>query len=393
MKLLHLADLHLGKSLLEAPLLEDQAAVLKDVCDYAAAYEVNAVLLSGDLYDRTVPPAEAVELFDRFLSALSDRNIPVLAITGNHDSPERLSFGSRLFRRSGVHIAGRCESPLSRVRLEDSFGPVDFTLLPFVRPAAVRALLSPETGRSVREETPELSTTQQAVAAVLSLRPPEQGIRQVLLAHQFVCAGGRTPETCDSDLPQAGGVEAVDVSCFDGYDYVALGHLHRPQRVGRDTVRYAGSPLKYSLSEVRHQKSFPLVTLGAGGVEDIELVPFSPPHDLRRIRGELEELLTAGKSSGETDNYLWAVLTGEREADPAGRLRAVYPRLLHVEYELTRKGAGTEADSPEGNHPSDSKTPLQLFEEFYETSADHPLTERQRDILAEVMSHILRRQD
>ncbi|MCI9415342.1 MAG: exonuclease SbcCD subunit D [Clostridiales bacterium] len=391
MKLLHLADLHLGKTLMEAPLLEEQAAILDSLLDYTGSYEVNAILLAGDLYDRSVPPAEAVELFDRFLSALAERGIPVLAAAGNHDSPERLSFGSRLFTKSGVHIAGRYHPALTRVRLSDGHGPVDFTLLPFLRPVEVRAALNAAPSLFPQGEIPAVVHTQEAVKTALSLCPPEPGVRQVLLAHQFVCAGGRPPETCDSETPCVGGVEAVDVSCFDGYHYVALGHIHRPQKVGWDTVRYAGSPLKYSLSEVQHHKSFPVVTLGAGGVEDIELVPFRPLHDLRRIRGGLNDLLLAGRDQEDAEDFLWAVLTGERVADPAERLRAVYPRLLHVEYERTRRENGPDEEEETDALPA--KSPLQLFEEFYAAAADHPLTDRQREILRETAAGLQRRQD
>ena len=378
MKLLHLADLHLGKTILETPLIEEQQAFLEEMVEIVDRRRVDAVLLAGDLYDRSVPPAEAVELLDRFLSALSGRGVPVLAAAGNHDSPERLDFGSRIFTRGGLYIAGRYRPALTRVRLTDAYGPVDVTLLPFLRPVMVRAALRGGDGAGEDGGESPVRTTEDAVRAALDACPPEPGGRQVLVAHQFVCAGGASPATCDSETPYAGGVEAVDVSCFDGYDYVALGHLHRPQRVGRDTVRYAGSPLKYSLSEVNHIKSAPLITLGAGGVEDIELLPIRPLRDLRRLRGGLDELLAAGRGREDAGDYIWAVLTGDRVPDPAERLRTVYPRLLHVEYERIVSPDGEEAEEEAaGKAPS----PRELFETFYHGMTDRELTLRQRELL------------
>ena len=268
MRLLHLADLHLGKSLLEAPLLEDQRYILHQITALAVENRVDAVLIAGDVYDRSIPPAEAVELLDEFLNDLSGQGIAVLAVSGNHDSPERLDFGSRLFAGRGVHIAGRYDGAVRRVTLEDEYGPVHMYLLPFLRPAVVNARLGCAA-----------ANTDEAVRAALAVSPPDPGLpeppeeRSLLIAHQFVCAGGRDPELCESDTVSVGGSDRVDVSCFDGFDYVALGHLHRAQRIGRDTVRYAGSPLKYSLSETRHVKSVPLVTLGRKGEVAAELQP------------------------------------------------------------------------------------------------------------------------
>lgn len=390
MKLLHLADLHLGKTVLEAPMLEEQEAFLKKILELVDERGVDAVLMAGDLYDRSVPPAEAVELLDGFLSALSGRGIPVLAAAGNHDSPERLDFGSRIFTRGGLYIAGRYRPELTRVRLADAHGPVDVTLLPFLRPVTVRAALStaPQEQDGEKGEA-GIRTTEDAVRAALAACPPEPGVRQVLVAHQFVCAGGMPPATCDSETPYAGGVEAVDVSCFDGYDYVALGHLHRPQRVGRDTVRYAGSPLKYSLSEAGHVKSCPLVTLGLTGVEDIELIPLRPPHDLRRVKGELEELLEMGRGREEAGDYLWAVLTGERVPDPAERLRTVYPRLLHVEYQQYTAGGSVEEEI----QAEKALSPGELFERFYHTMTGGEPTARQRELLTAALDRAARKEE
>ena len=280
MKLIHLGDLHLGKCVLEEPMLEEQRRFLEQVARTAADRQADAVVIAGDLYDRAVPPAEAVEVLDAFFSSLHDAGIPVLAVPGNHDSPERLGFASRILAGQSLHIAGTYNGAVSRVVLEDEYGPVHFHLLPFLRPATVRARLGGDPG-----------STDEAVRAALAGLPGEPGARNVLVAHQFVTAGGRLPETCESETPSVGGSDQVDASAFDGFDYVALGHLHRAQPVGRETVRYAGSPLKYSLSEVLHPKSYPLVTLGEKGQVAVELLPICPRRDLRRIRGTLEDLL------------------------------------------------------------------------------------------------------
>ncbi len=372
MRLLHLADLHLGKSLLEAPLLEDQRYILNQITALAVENSVDAVLIAGDVYDRSIPPAEAVELLDEFLSGLSERGIAVLAVSGNHDSPERLDFGSRLFASRGVHIAGRYDGAVRPVTLEDEYGPVRVYLLPFLRPAVVNARLGCAA-----------SNTDEAVRAALAGLPERPEERSVLIAHQFVCAGGQDPELCESDTVSVGGSDRVDVSWFDGFDYVALGHLHRAQRIGRDTVRYAGSPLKYSLSETRHVKSAPLVTLGRKGDVTTTLLPLVPRRELRKLRGRLDELLAAGREKAadpENDDYIHAVLTDEA-LDPAERLRTVYPNLLHVELQPPERTIREEPSADPLAHKSESE----LFEEFFAQVNGVPLSDEQRIMLDEVI--------
>lgn len=374
MRLLHLSDLHLGKCVLEAPFLEDQRHILKAALTAAIGHSVDAVMIAGDIYDRSVPPADAVGVLDDFICGLSERGIPVLAVSGNHDSPERLEFGSRLFSGRGVHIAGSYNGTLRRVTLDDEYGRVNFYLLPFLKPAAVRAFFDEEIG-----------STEAAVRAALKGVPADQNDRNVLIAHQFVCAGEQPPETCDSEALSIGGSDSVDVSCFDGFDYVALGHLHRPQRIGRDSVRYAGSPLKYSLSEVRHAKSFSLVTLGEKGQIDTELLPITPLRDLRRIRGKLNDLIDAARESpAGSDDYIHAVLTDDSALDPAARLRMVYPNLLHVEIE--RQGRETCEDT--AFDPMAYKTEPELFEDFFRHVHGTGLSDEQRAVLDRVIANV-----
>lgn len=372
MRLLHLADLHLGKCVLEAPMLEDQRYILRQILSLAQEHAVDGVLLAGDVYDRSIPPAEAVELLDDFLCGLSERGIPVLAVTGNHDSPERLEFGSRLFAGRGVYIAGRYDGTVRQVTLADEYGPVHIYLLPFLRPAVVNARL----GCSA-------ANTDEAVRAALEGLPLCPAERNLLVAHQFVSAGGECPSLCESDTISVGGSDNVDVSCFDGFDYVALGHLHRAQRMGRDTVRYAGSPLKYSLSEARHVKSVPLLTLGPKGEAAVELLPLTPRRELRKIRGRLDELIAAARESGGEANqdYIHAVLTDEAALDPAERLRTVYPNLLHVELAPPEQAPLDQAEADPMAHKSEEE----MFEEFYRRVTGAPLSDEQRAALRPVI--------
>lgn len=372
MRLLHLADLHLGKCVLEAPMLEDQRYILHQILALADRYAVDGVLIAGDIYDRSIPPAEAVELLDDFLSSLSERGIAVLAVSGNHDSPERLEFGSRLFAERGVHIAGRYDGTVRRVTLEDEYGPVHVYLLPFLRPAVVNARLGCAA-----------ANTGEAVRCALEGLPAQPEERNLLIAHQFVSAGGQSPELCESDTVSVGGSDNVDVSVFDGFDYVALGHLHRAQRMGRDAVRYAGSPLKYSLSEIRHGKSVPLITLGPKGTRETELLPLTPRRELRKIRGRLDDLIAAARGNGgaDTQDYIHAVLTDEAALDPAERLRTVYPNLLHVELQPPEAPALDEQAADPLAHKSEEE----MFEEFYARVTGTLLSNEQRSILRRVI--------
>lgn len=353
MKFLHLADLHLGKCVLEASMLDDQQHFLEDILEIALQEQVNAIVAAGDLYDRSVPPAEAVEVLDAFLQKANQAGIPVLAVSGNHDSPERLQFLSGILAQQGVHIAGLYDGGLRRVTLEDEHGPVHFYLLPFVKPAFVRHALHQD-----------IADTDAAVRAALEGYPEQMKERNVLVAHQFVCAGGAQPATCESETLSVGGTDQVDVSAFDAFDYVALGHLHQAQAVGRETVRYAGSPLKYSLSETRHRKSVALVTMEAKGQVDIRLIPVLPRRDLRRICGELPDLLAAAREAQEgREDYIWAVLTGDPGLDPAQRLRLLYPNLLHVETVCQEAEMKTEEEESLSPQLSEDE----LFDTFFRT--------------------------
>ena len=369
MKFLHLADLHIGKRVNEFDLTEDQRYILKQILTIADKNRPDAVLLAGDLYDRGVPPGGAVELLDEFLTQLSRRGLPVFAVSGNHDSPERLDFGSRIMRRSGVTIAGSFRGRPEQVTLSDEYGPVNIWLLPFLRPAMAEPFFPPE----------QTASYETAVRAALGAAEVNNRERNVLVAHQFVTAFGKQPETCDSETVSVGGADQVDAAVFEPFDYVALGHLHGPQRIGRPEVRYAGSPLKYSFSEARQKKSVTFVELKEKGRVEISAVPLVPLRDMREIRGPIAELTKPENAAfGCRDDYIRATLTDAHAvADAAERLRAVYPNLMTVDFESARAAeAGPSKTAASGDVAN--RTPRELFEEFYRNQNGHEMPENER---------------
>ncbi len=369
MKLLHLSDLHIGKRVNEFDLLDDQKYILRQILKIADDAKPDGVLIAGDLYDRSVPPAEAVEVLDEFLTELSGKEIPVFAVSGNHDSPERLNFGSRIMKRNGVTIAGSFHGVPEEAVLADQYGPVHLFLLPFLKPAMAAPYFSPEQADSYEN-------TVRAALGTLQVNPEE---RNILVAHQFVTAFGKEPERSDSETLSIGGADEVDFSVFDAFDYTALGHLHGPQRVGRPEVRYSGSPLKYSFSETRQKKSVTLVELGEKGRVEITAVPLVPLRDMREIKGPIEELTKPENAAkGNCKDYIHATLTDEHVvANAAERLRAVYPNLMCIDF----RNSGTEASEPSKTAASgdvEHRTPLDLFEEFYRNQNGRALPESER---------------
>lgn len=361
MRLLHLADLHLGKRVNGFDLLDDQRYILDQVILLCEEHRVNAVLLAGDLYDTSVPSAAANSLLSWFLTELACRGIAVLAIAGNHDNAERLDYAAGLLARQGVHIVGRYAGTPSRVMLHDRFGTVEFTLLPFVRAATVRHFL-PEA---------DITDYDSAVGAALAACPEFTG-RRVLLAHQTVLAGGAAPELAGSEgaMLNVGTVEAIDAARLEGFSYVALGHIHRPQRVGADTIRYAGAPLCYHLDECGQERSAVLVNLGRRGVEDMQLLPLAPRRAMRHLTGPLKKL-TAHPT--DTEDYIWATLTDVTpQPDAMAVLRAAYPNAMRLEYRLNATQPVSEAAVVE-NRPFS-----ELFAEFFEKQNGRPLTDAER---------------
>lgn len=372
MKLVHLSDLHLGKRVNEFPMLEDQAHILEQISALIDRERPDAVLIAGDVYDRTVPSAEAVALLDEFLVALAGRQLPVLLISGNHDSAERLSFAARLMERSHVHISPVYDGHVTPVTLTDAYGPVDFFLLPFVKPVHVR--------RAFPEE--EIESYTDAVACAIRHMALDPARRSVLLTHQFVTGA----EQCESEELSVGGSDNVDASVFAPFDYVALGHIHSPQNLG-GRVRYCGSPLKYSFSEAKQQKSVTVAELGEKGRLSVRAVPLTPLRDMIELRGSYLEVTARAFYQGlDRDAYIRVTLTDEDDVpDAVSKLRVIYPNLMRLDYDNRRtRGAGLPAQSPE----TERQPPLELFAAFYERQNGHPLSDNQRAYLAGVMESI-----
>ena len=404
MRLLHIADLHIGKRVNGFNLLDDQQYILEQILNIAKTEDLQGVLLAGDIYDKSQPGVEAVRLLDDFLTALLDVVPDVFMISGNHDSPERLEFGSRLLKSKGLHIAGAYHGHIDCVTLEDAFGLMHVYLLPFVKPITVKAHLSEM-----------IETCEDGVRAALSRISVNRKDRNLLLAHQFVTANGQMPNRSDSEMISVGGLDNVDISVFNDFDYVALGHIHGPQRIGRDTARYGGSPLKYSFSEARHKKSAVLLDWKEKEDLDYRLIPFVPKRDTRIIRGSLEALLLAGKTAiyepavnfDEKDNsagsddprinpekddsdncnrtgkedYIKAILTDKEDLfDPVGQLREVYPNLMQLEFAKNEPGT-IETEGLEEREKMIKEDPFSLFSHFYQMQNDEEMNDAQKELM------------
>lgn len=376
MKLIHLSDLHIGKRVNEFSLLEDQRYILEQILAVIDQEQADGVLIAGDIYDKPVPPAEAVQVFDDFLTRLAERKIPVFAISGNHDCAERVAFGARLMSGTGVYLSPVYDGKVTGITLEDEYGEAVIWLLPFVKPALVRHVFADE----------EAGSYQEAVRIAVDHIAAEEEKRNVLLAHQFVTGAFR----CESEEILVGGLDNVDVSVFDRFDYVALGHIHSPQQVGRETVRYCGTPLKYSFSEAEQEKSVTVVELGKKGEVGIRTVPLRPLRDMRRIRGTYLEL-TALSFYQDTnrEDYIQAVLTDEEDVpDGLMKLRVIYPNLMKLEYDNQRTRDNREIS---GTCEAEQKSELELFEEFYELQNNQPFSERQREFVMQLIQKIQER--
>ena len=374
MKLIHLSDLHLGKRVNEFSMIDDQRHVLDQILRVIDAERPDAVLIAGDVYDKPVPTAEAVALLDWFLVELSGRQLQVFVISGNHDSAERMAFGGRLMEQSGVHLAPVYDGTVARWTLTDEHGPVHLYLLPFVKPVHVRRCF-PER---------EIETYTDAVAAAVKAMDVDPAARNVLVTHQFVTGAAR----CESEEVSVGGSDNVDASVFDGFDYVALGHLHGPQTVGRETVRYCGTPLKYSFSEAHHKKSVTVVELGEKGTVTVRTVPLTPRRDLVELRGAYEEVTRRDfyEGNGYQDSYVHITLTDEEDVpDALGKLRLIYPYLMKLDYDNQRTHATGVGD--EGGDLQ-RKSPMELLEEFYAMQNGQPMGQEQRQFARQLMERI-----
>lgn len=374
MKLMHLSDLHIGKRIYEYSMLEDQRHILREILAIAKEEKPSAVILAGDIYDRAVPSAEAVSVFDEFLSELAKCCEAVCVIYGNHDCAERLAFGSSLMEMSKVYVSPVYDGTLKSVCLNDEWGCVRIHLLPFLKPAVVR---------HVWEDEPA-DTTEEAVRTALTHLTFDPDERNVLVAHQFVTGANR----CESEELAVGGVDQVPASVFEGFDYVALGHLHGPQSVERETIRYCGTPLKYSFSEMHQNKSVTIVELEKKGEVSVRTRSLHPLRDLREIRGTYLELTAKSFYKGtNTKDYIRAVLTDEEDIpDGLQKLRVIYPNLMQLLYDNQRTREDQTVESAEN---VEKKSELELFEEFYEIQNNQPMSEQQRTFCQEQLEKIL----
>lgn len=375
MKFLHLADLHLGKRVNGFSMLEDQAHILRQILAILDDEQPDGVLIAGDVYDKSVPSVEAVGLLDGFLTELRARGVPVLLISGNHDSPERLAFGGRVMDSCGIHISPVYDGALAPVTLHDAFGPVHVWLLPFVKPAHVRRWF-PDA---------DIESYTDAVAEAVAHMDIDTAARNVLVTHQFVTGGARS----GSEELSVGGTDNVDSGVFAPFDYVALGHLHGAQHIGRETIRYAGSPLKYSFSEARQHKSVTVVTLGEKGDVQVRTAALTPLRELREIRGSYDELTARSFYEHTTyrSDYLHLILTDEQDVfDAMSRLRTIYPYLMTLDYDNARTRAAGGMSVPA---ETERRTPLELFEALYTRQNHQPMSEVQREYIAQLMEQIM----
>ncbi len=373
MKFIHLSDLHLGKRVNEFSMIEDQEYILTKIINVIDEEEPDGVLIAGDVYDRTIPSEDAMKLWDNFLIKLAKRKVPVYAISGNHDSAVRFADHSKLVETTGIHLAPVFNGEVEMVSVEDKDGKVNIYMLPFVKPVVVRQFF-PE------EEIKDYTDACRVVVEHMNVNEKE---RNILIAHQFVTGAAR----CESEEVVVGGLDNVDASVFDVFDYVALGHIHGKQSIGRETVRYCGTPLKYSFSEKDHQKSVSVVEIGKKGEVAIREIPLVPKHDLREIKGTYEELTCKKNYDGTpVDDYIHAVLTDEDDIpDAMGKLQIIYPNLMKLSYDNKRT---RENRKIEDIQDIEKKSELELFEEFYEMQNNQGMSEEQRAFASDLIQSI-----
>ena len=378
MRLLHTADLHIGKTVNDFSMLEDQKYILEQIKNIALYNEVDGVVIAGDIYDRAIPAGEAVMLLNDFLTELSKKGIAVYLISGNHDSPERISFGENLLANQRVFIGGVYRGKLPVFQAEDKWGTVEIVLLPFVRPAQADARTSEEAVAKLlqgyfEEEKKEKNTKEKK--------------RRVLVTHYFVTDAGREPELSDSETTiHVGGLDNVEASLFKDFDYVALGHIHKPQKIGDKPVYYSGSPLKYSFGEVNQTKSVLLIELTKEGLSGVEPIPLKPLREMRKVKGSLEEIMERVVNDGAgREDYIQAVLTNQEELiDPIGTLRSVYPNIMQIVREEKKEKTSVTA----GSFSVGKREPEALFEEFYETVRGEKLADKGKELIEEVVKKL-----
>lgn len=373
MKIMHLSDLHIGKKVNEYSMLQDQIYILKEILRIIDDEKVETVIIAGDVYDRSLPPNEALELFDEFLYQLSGRNVNVFVISGNHDSPERISYGGRMMMENKIFLSPVYDGNVKPITLNDDYGEVNFYLLPFIRPADIRRYFPDE----------NIENYTDAVKVAIDNMNVDFNERNILVTHQFVTGA----ELSESEDIIVGGTDNVSGEVFDGFDYVALGHIHREQTVGKDNIRYCGTPLKYSFSEAKHIKSVTILDFNDKGNIEYSKIPLTPFRDMREIRGTYYELtLKSSYESTNTEDYLHITLTDEEDIpDAIGKLRSIYPNIMKLDYDnLRTRGSGT-VDAIEN---IESKSPFELFADLFKQQNNQDMSEEQEEIMRNLIDKI-----
>ncbi|CDA29581.1 MULTISPECIES: exonuclease SbcCD subunit D [Eubacterium] len=370
MRFLHLADLHIGKRVNGFSMIEDQKFVFEQVYNVIENEKIDGIIMAGDIYDKPVPSAEAVKLFDEMLTRLVSINLPIFVISGNHDSAERIGFGSDILSAAKVYMSRVYNGNLQKIELEDDYGKINVYLLPFIKPATVK---------NIYKEA-EIKDYDDALEYVLSQEKIDKTKRNVIVSHQFVTGALRS----ESEEVSVGGLDNVSVENYEAFDYVALGHIHRAQQMGRESARYAGTLLKYSFSEEKHNKSMTIVDLKEKGNIEIKEIPVKPLHDLKTIKGKFSKITSEEfYKELKKEDYYRAVLTDEDDIlNAIGKLKSIYPNLMSMEYDNTRTRSYSVVDNVE---TGETKSPLDYFEEFFEKQNGRKMSEKQRNYLLEIL--------
>lgn len=370
MKFFHISDLHIGKIVNGFSMLEDQKFVIKQILEKIDTEKPDAVIIAGDVYDKTTPNIDAVSLLDYFLTALLDKKVAVFCISGNHDSAERLEFGNQILRNNKIYIEGVFRGEMKKITVEDEYGKIHFHLLPFVRPSNVRNFYKEE----------KINSYEDAVRTIILSSEINKEERNILISHQFILPITGEIDRSDSETESLGGINSISSKILEDFDYVALGHIHRPQKVGKDYIRYGGSPLKYSFSEVNHKKAVTVVDIKEKGNCEISNFKLTPLYDMRKIKGPFKELISDEIVNGNNKyDYLHITLTDEEEiVDAIGKLRVYYPNIMELSFENSR----TKYDGDLSNlNLIEKKSPMEIFNEFFKEQNGKELISSQEEII------------
>lgn len=379
MKILHLADLHLGKRVNEMSMIEDQKYILDQIITLIKEESVEIVLLCGDIYDKSIPTIEAIHLLDELLDQLSKMAIKVLMISGNHDSIDRLSFGKSLFTRSNLYIASQFENEIEKITVKENGITVNFYMLPFVKSAYISHIFQLQT-----------DSYEECFRYLIEHTKIDEEETNILLSHQFVTANKKNPELSDSETSSLGGIDNIDFHIFDPFDYVALGHIHKPQAMGREMVRYAGSILKYSFSEIHMDKKATILTIDAKKEISLSFHPLKPLRDMREIECSLEELLKKQCEIGKQEDYMHVILTDEEQIlDAIGKVRTIYPNVMQISFKNRRHMKQLESAQIKEDQISD-QSPAELFEQFYKMQNHIDLDEKRLQLVLSVFEEVIR---